>query len=106
MYAIVETGGKQYKINKGDEIEVEFLNKKEGSAFNLNHILLASKGKKIYIGTPYIKKAKVACVVLKNDKGKKVIVFKYRRRKDSKSIKGHRQLFTRIKVKDIILEEE
>lgn len=106
MYAIIETGGKQYKVNKGDELEVEYLNKKEGSSINLSHVLLASKGKKVFIGDPYIKKAKVECLVLKNEKSKKVIAFKYRKRKDSKSKRGHRQLLTRLKVEEIHLEEE
>lgn len=106
MYAIIETGGKQYKVSKGDEIEVEFLDKKEGSSINLSHILLVGKGKKVFIGSPYIKKAKVTCEVVENKKGKKIIVFKYKRRKSFKRKKGHRQLLTRLKVKEIHLEEE
>jgi large subunit ribosomal protein L21 len=106
MYAIIETGGKQYKVNKGQEFMVESLKKKEGSTINFTHVMLASKNKKIFIGTPYIKKAKVACSVLSNEKSDKVVSFKYRRRKSSKQKKGHRQQYTRLKVDDIILEEE
>mgnify|MGYP006312872749 CR=1 FL=1 len=73
MYAIVETGGKQYKVNKGMEFVVESLGKKEGSTVNLSHVMLASKGKKIYIGTPYIKKAKVVCDVLNKEKSDKIV---------------------------------
>jgi len=106
MYAIIESGGKQYKVNKGQEFMVEYLKKKEGSAVNFTHVMMASKGKKIYIGTPYIKKAKVACSVLSNEKSEKVVSFKYRRRKSSKTKKGHRQQYTRLKVNDIVLDEE
>ena len=106
MYAIIETGGKQYKIAKDDEIEVEFLGKKEGSAIDISHVLLVNKGKKVYIGNPYIKKSKVTCEVLENKRGKKVKVFKYRRRKDSKTKKGHRQSLTRLKIKEIKLDEK
>ena len=106
MYAIIETGGKQYQVNTGQEFMVEDLKKKEGSAVNFTHVMMASKNKKIYIGTPYIKKAKVACSVLSNEKADKVVIFKYRRRKGSKTKKGHRQQYTRLKVNDIILDEE
>jgi large subunit ribosomal protein L21 len=105
MYAIVETGGKQYKVNKGMEFVVESLGKKEGSTVNLPHVMLASKGKKIYIGTPYIKKAKVVCDVLNKEKSDKIVSFKYRRRKSSKTKKGHRQEYTRLKVNDIVIDE-
>lgn len=106
MYAIIETGGKQYKVNKGQEFMVEYLKKKEGSIVNFTHVMMAAKGKKIYIGTPYIKKAKVACSVVSNEKADKIVSFKYRRRKSSKTKKGHRQQYTRLKVDDIVLDEE
>ena len=106
MYAIIESGGKQYKVNKGQEFIVEFLNKKQGSSVSFNHVMLASKGKKIYIGTPYIKKAKVNCSVVSEEKSQKIVAFKHKRRKSSKTKKGHRQQYTRLKVNEIILEEE
>ena len=105
MYAIVEIGSKQYKVNRQDEIKVESLNKKEGSKLSISHVLLAGKGKKVYIGNPYIKKAKVSCVVTSEGKGKKEIAFKYKRRKSSKSKKGHRQKYTTLKVEDIVIED-
>jgi large subunit ribosomal protein L21 len=101
MYAIIKIGSKQYKVTKNDEIETESLGKKEGSKININDILLASDGKKIYIGKPFIKNAKVTCEVLANKRGKKIKVFKYRRRKNSKTKKGHRQSLTRLKINDI-----
>jgi len=106
MYAVIETGGKQYKVEKGDEIEVEFLDKKAKDIVNIDHILLVTKGKKLLIGQPYVKEAKVVCEVLENKKSKKIKVFKYRRRKSSKRQKGHRQKLTRLKIKDIEVNED
>jgi len=106
MYAIIEVGGKQYKIEKDDEIEVEFLDKKAKSTVNINHVLLVAKGRKLFIGQPYVKEAKVICEVLENKKSKKIRIFKYRRRKSSKRQKGHRQRLTRLKIKDIEVNED
>lgn len=100
MYAIIQTGGKQYKVFKDDTINVERLDahKKE---ITIKEVLLISDGKEITVGRPFVKDAKVICEVLSNFKGKKVLSFKYRRRKDSYWRKGHRQIFTRLKVKEI-----
>jgi large subunit ribosomal protein L21 len=106
MYAIIETGGKQYKVAKDDEFEVEYLGKKEGSTVNISRVLVVNKNKKVYIGSPHVKKAKLICQVTENKKGKKIQVFKYRRRKNSKSKSGHRQMITRLKVKEIDLGDK
>ena len=103
MYAIVEVGAKQYSVKKDDIIEVEKQGTAEGKEIALNKVLLVSKDKKIEVGTPYLKDAKVEALVLKQFRGEKLISYKYRRRKSSHWKKGHRQYLTRLKIKDIIL---
>lgn len=103
MYAIVEVGAKQYNVKKNDIIEVEKLALAEGKEIALDKVLLVSKDKRLEVGKPYLKEAKVSAVVLAQTKGEKVISFKYRRRKSSHWKKGHRQLLTRLKIKEIEL---
>lgn len=100
MYAIIQTGGKQYKVTEGDTIVVERLEapKKE---VTIKDVLLISDDKEIKIGKPFVKDAKVVCEALSDFKGKKVLSFKYRRRKNSRWRRGHRQLLTRLKIKEI-----
>jgi large subunit ribosomal protein L21 len=105
MYAIIEVGAKQYTIRKGDIIDVEKQGVKEGGDITLNKVLLVSKEKKVEVGEPYVKDAKVEAVVLKHIKGEKVISFKYRRRKSSHWKKGHRQQLARLKIKEIVTKE-
>ncbi len=100
-YAIIETGGKQYKVTEGDELDIERVNSTQGSVITLNKVLLISDGKDINVGSPYLKDVCVICDYLSHFKADKVISFKYRRRKSSHWKKGHRQLLTRIKVKEI-----
>jgi len=106
MYAIIEVGAKQYTIKKGDIIEVEKQAVKEGQDITLNKVLLVSKDKKVDLGQPYVKDAKVEAVVLKHIKAEKVISFKYRRRKASHWKKGHRQQLTRLKIKEIHISNQ
>lgn len=101
MYAIIEVGGKQYKVEKDEIIDIERQDKEEGKSLTLNKVLLIAKDNNIQIGRPYIKGAKVHATVLRNLKARKVISYKYRRRKSSYWKKGHRQLLTRIKIKEI-----
>jgi len=104
MYAIIEVGGKQYKVEKGEILAVEKLKEQEGKDAHLNRVLLIAKDKEVEIGQPYIKGAKVTATILKHIKAKKVISYKYRRRKSSSHWKkGHRQQLTQIKIKDIEL---
>ena len=103
MYAIIEVGAKQYSVKKGDIIEVEKQAAPEGKEITLDKVLLVSQDKKVEVGAPYLKGAKVAASVLKQDRGVRTIAFKYRRRKASKSQSGHRQYLTRIKIEDIHL---
>ena len=104
MYAIIEVGGKQYKVEKDAVVEIERQNKQEGSNLVLNKVLLVSKDKNISVGQPYLKGAKITALVLKNFLAGKAISYKYRRRKSNHWKKGHRQLLTRIKINDIKLE--
>ncbi|MBU1887737.1 MAG: 50S ribosomal protein L21 [Candidatus Omnitrophica bacterium] len=102
MYAIVETGSKQYKVSKGDVFAAELLGTKETKEVKLDNVLFVSDKKDIKIGTPYIKGASVVCDIVGEKQGPKVISFKYRRRHgSSRRKKGHRQGYTVLKVKEI-----
>ena len=101
MYAVIEVGGKQYKVREGDILDVENQRKKEQQSINLSKVLLIAQEGNINIGQPYIKGAKVTATVLKNLKASKVISYKYRRRKASRWKKGHRQALTRVEIKGI-----
>ncbi len=101
MYAIVQVGSKQYKIKKKDIFETDRLAKKEGAQFQLKKVLLLNDGKKITVGQPTVRNASVTCEVLGHLRGKKIISFKYRRRKGYKKKIGHRQELTRLEVKGI-----
>ncbi|MDD5155445.1 MAG: 50S ribosomal protein L21 [Candidatus Omnitrophica bacterium] len=103
MYAVVEVGAKQYNIKKGDIFEVEKQAVKEGKEVILDKVLLLSKDKKIEVGQPYIKGARVSAVLLSQFRGPKKISFKYRRRKSSHWKKGHRQNLMRLEVKEITI---
>jgi len=106
MYAIIRTGGKQYKVREGDILEVEKLENKGGKEVVFGEVLLLRNEREVLVGKPVLKQAKVLCEFLEEVKGEKVIAFKYRRRKDSKTKKGHRQILTRLRVKKILLEEK
>ena len=99
MLAIIKTGGKQYIVNPKDKIKIEKLDKKEGQEIIFKKVLLVEKQKKLEIGTPFIKGAKVIGRVIKQGKAKKVIVFKAGKRYRKK--KGHRQPFTEVEITKI-----
>jgi len=104
MYAIIEAGGKQYKIKKGSIIEVEKLSAEENKEYLLDKVLLIKDNdEQILIGQPYLKDAKVKTKVLAHDKDKKVVVFKYKRKTGYRRKNGHRQPLTRLEVQDILL---
>jgi len=98
MLAVIKTGGKQYLVVPGDKIKIEKLNKKEGEEVVFEDVLLLEKNKKLEIGTQKVKGAKIIGKVLKQGKGEKVIIFKYKPKKRSKVKKGHRQPFTQIEI--------
>lgn len=101
MFAIVKTGGKQYNVKQDSFINVEKLDKEVGDTVELEEILAVSKDGELSIGTPVVEGAKVEAEVIYQGKGEKVLVFKKRRRKDSKQLIGHRQAYTRLKIKSI-----
>ncbi|MDD5495492.1 MAG: 50S ribosomal protein L21 [Candidatus Omnitrophica bacterium] len=101
MFAIVETGGKQYKVAKDTVILAELIKAKDGQSIKLNKVLLVKEGNSVHVGTPYIKGATVTCEVLSHLRQDKVVAFKYRKRKSSKKKIGHRQNLIKLKVKEI-----
>jgi large subunit ribosomal protein L21 len=98
MLAVIRTGGKQYLVSPGQKIKIERVSKKEGSEINFNEVLLLEKNKKVEIGTPLIKGAKVVGKVIRHAKGKKIVVFKYKPKTRYKKKAGHRQSFTEIEI--------
>lgn len=101
MYAVIMTGGKQYRVNEGDTIEVERLPVEVGSEIEIDRVLLVGAQEKMRLGKPLVDGAKVTCRVVDNGRGPKVLAFKKRRRKNSKKIRGHRQEFTRLVISGI-----
>jgi len=102
MYAIVETGGKQYRAEQGDVLEVEKLEGAVGATVTLDKVLLISGDKGVQIGTPTLAKAKVTGEVIAQDRHPKIIVFKKKRRKNYRRTNGHRQSFTKLKITGIV----
>ncbi len=100
MYAVIVTGGKQYKVSEGDVLYVEKLGAAEGESVKFDQVLAVS-GEKTVIGTPTVSGASVDATVLANGKAKKIIVFKYKPKKGSKTKQGHRQPFTKVKIEKI-----
>ena len=103
MTAIIMTGGKQYKVAEGDTLFIEKLPVEAGDAVTFDQVLAVVDGADSKFGTPTVAGAKVEAKVLKNGKGKKIRVFKYRSKKDSKSLQGHRQPYTKVQIEKIAL---
>ncbi len=103
MYAIIETGGKQYRVSEGETLKIEKIDNKKSVTFS--NVLMVSDGEKATYGDPFIKSAKVSADVVDNGKAKKVLVFKQKPRKGFRSLRGHRQPFTAVKIKSISLSK-
>ena len=103
MYAIIETGGKQYRVSEGETLKIEKIDNKKSVTFS--NVLMVSDGEKATYGDPFIKSAKVSADVVDNGKAKKVLVFKQKPRKGFRSLRGHRQPFTAVKIKSISLNK-
>ena len=102
MFAVLNTGGKQYKVSQGDLIEVEKLDSDVGDKVTLSQVLMVGEGEKVEVGSPYVSNCKVTGEVVEQGKGAKIIVFKKKRRKNYRRKNGHRQLFTQLKITEII----
>jgi large subunit ribosomal protein L21 len=105
MYAIIECGGKQYRVQEGDLIRVEKLEAEVGADFVIDRVLLVG-GAKTAIGAPFVAGATVACKVLNHDKDKKILVFHYKAKKNIRTRYGHRQPFTSLLVEKISVKDQ
>ena len=101
MFAVIETGGKQYKVNEGDVIFVEKLDVAEGETVTFDNVKALSDGSDLKIGAPTVEGATVTANVLKNGKGKKIYVLKYKSKKNEKKKIGHRQPYTKVQILSI-----
>ncbi len=101
MYAVIKTGGKQYKVSPGDVLRVEKLDSKKGETVEMKDVLLVADGDKVSVGKSTIASASVTAEVMGDGRGEKILIFKHRRRKGFRKTIGHRQDFTTIKVKEI-----
>ena len=103
MYAVFQTGGKQFRAEPGDRIRVPSLDAEPGETVTFERVLLAATGADVTIGTPQVEGARVTAEVLRHGRDKKVIVFKRKRRKNYRRKKGHRQGFTEVRVSQVVL---
>ncbi|AEV67870.1 50S ribosomal protein L21 [Acetivibrio clariflavus] len=101
MYAIIETGGKQYKVQEGEVLFIEKLAQEEGSSVTFDKVVAVSSGDKVEFGAPYVSGAKVQAKVLNHGKDKKIIVFKYKPKKGYRRKQGHRQPYTKVQIEKI-----
>jgi large subunit ribosomal protein L21 len=101
MYAVIKTGGKQYRVAPGGELRVEKLQGQVGEAVTFDKVVLTSDGENVRIGQPFLENTRVLGRITRHDKHKKILVFKYKRRKGYRRKKGHRQPFTLVKIEDI-----
>ena len=98
MYAVFRTGGKQYRATKGDRIRVERLEAEEGDSVEFDEVLLVGEGSDVKVGSPLVSGSKIKAKVTEQGRGKKVVVLKFKRRKNYKRVKGHRQHFTEVEI--------
>ncbi len=101
MYAVIKTGGKQYRVSPGDKLKIETIDAEVGASFDFDTILMISDGDKLTVGTPTIASAKVTAEVVAHGRGKKVEIIKFKRRKHHQKRTGHRQNFTQVEIQSI-----
>tara|TARA_B100000579_G_scaffold382500_1_gene351717 strand:+ start:317 stop:634 length:318 start_codon:yes stop_codon:yes gene_type:complete len=101
MYAVIEAGGKQHKVELGQVLEVDLIKEESGADHAFENVMLYVDGDDVHIGQPYIENAKVVAEIVEEVKGKKVSILRFRRRKHSMRKIGHRQRYTQIKIKEI-----
>ena len=101
MYAVIETGGKQYRVQEGDVLTIEKLNVEAGDKVTFDKVLVLAEEGGLKVGAPYVEGAAVTGEVVENGKGKKVIIFKYKAKKDYRKKQGHRQPYTMVKIESL-----
>ena len=101
MYAVIKTGGKQYRVTKGETVKVEKIFAEEGAMIDFNEVLMIADGENITVGAPYINGGKVTATVQAQGRGPKVEIIKFRRRKHHLKHQGHRQSYTEVRITDI-----
>jgi large subunit ribosomal protein L21 len=102
MYAVIKTGGKQYRVSKGAVLRVEKLDAAAGDKVEFDQVLLVGEGKDVTIGTPFVEGGKVEATIQAQGRGRKIDVVKFKRRKNYKRFHGHRQAYSEIRVTDIV----
>ena len=103
MYAVIKAGGKQYRVKPGDEVRVEKMRGEVGDPIAFDQVLLTSDGEKVSVGRPFLEDTKVTGRITRQGKNRKIVVFKYKKRKDYRKNVGHRQQFTQVKIEEIAL---
>ena len=98
MYAVIKTGGKQYRVSEGETLKIDKLEVEPGKKVTFNEVLMIADGEKVQVGSPLVKKATVEAKVISQGKGKKINILKFKRRKNYMKQQGHRQLFTEIQI--------
>lgn len=101
MYAIIKTGGKQYRVQEGDVLYIEKLNVEADETITFDDVVAVTKNDSLVIGTPFVSGAKVTAKAIKNGRAKKITVFTYKPKKDSKRKLGHRQPYTKVQIESI-----
>ena len=101
MYAVIKTGGKQYRVTEGQTLKVEKLDVEEGAAVEFDQVLMIADGDQIQVGAPYIDGARVSATVKSQGRSPKVLIVKFRRRKHYRKTQGHRQSYTELKISGI-----
>jgi large subunit ribosomal protein L21 len=103
MYAVIKTGGKQYRVSPGDSVEVEKLPNEVGEQVDLDQVLLVANGSGLQVGRPLVEGAVVKATVTRQVKGRKIVVFKHRSSKRYRRKRGHRQNYTRLRIDEIVV---
>jgi len=102
MYAVIKSGGKQYRVASGEQVRVELISAEVGADVAFEEVLLVGAGDDVKVGAPFVSGAKVTATVVEHGRGDKVRIFKLRRRKHFQKTKGHRQGYTEVRIKDIV----
>lgn len=101
MFAVIKTGGKQYRVSQGDKLRVESLDADEGASVSLDQVMMVGEGEKVTVGSPVIAGASVSAKILNHGRGKKIDIVKFRRRKHYRRQMGHRQNYTEVEITGI-----